>query len=318
MTPVVQRVKDVLSYKLDQLLEASIFMKLSSLVAFSWALVMLGGVLVKWHGSSSLSWPHAFFRAYTLLNNAPGVSVVEGETAGALLIANSLFITGIFTFAVALGVVSSGMQVALFRVLAANHRVIEEGHILVLNWSSSLLPVLRQILSAYKDGIQRRPIVVLTAREQAKVRQQLEEELGPVSRRVIVRTGNPSSLRDLIKVSAGQARHILILQPQPDNSTALSSSSSPSSLATWTSSMTFSVEEVRNYVSTQVACVQALVEIEQGGRKLGKNREDVHGIVQVAQAQAPDPVLGFTFLSSKSFEDRVLTMSAMQPGIAEV
>mmetsp|Transcript_22308 Transcript_22308/g.73341 ORF Transcript_22308/g.73341 Transcript_22308/m.73341 type:complete len:473 (-) Transcript_22308:18-1436(-) len=97
-----------------------------------------------------------------------------------------------------------------------------------------------------------------------------------------------------------------------------SSSSSSSSSPTWTSSMNFSVEEVRNYVSTQVACVQALVEIEQGGRKLGKNREDVHGIVQVAQAQAPDPVLGFTFLSSKSFEDRVLTMSAMQPGIAEV
>lgn len=49
------------------------------------------------------------------------------------------------TFAVALGVVTSSISVGLEGILEGNHKVVEKGHMVILNWNDKTVPMLRQV-----------------------------------------------------------------------------------------------------------------------------------------------------------------------------
>jgi hypothetical protein len=86
---------------------------------------------------------------------------------------NILFNLHIFTIALATGIVASTAKTATDAYLNTNSAVHERDHVAILvhDWSSSLLPVLRQLriaaASPNPPPALRRPIVILTARPKA-------------------------------------------------------------------------------------------------------------------------------------------------------
>ena len=141
---VGQNLAERAAYQLTRLLEASLGMKLFVLWCFSATLVFLGASLLM--GSSAVStWSDALFRSYALLHNAPGTSAWEYHGLVPSFLANALFITGMLTFAVTIGTVSSSINAVLEEVWKADHKIVESNHIVVINWATMIIPILRQV-----------------------------------------------------------------------------------------------------------------------------------------------------------------------------
>ena len=68
----------------------------------------------------------------------------------------------------------------------------------------------------YLSGLHCRPVVVLAERDKDDMDKQLKKALGGQKIEWHTRSGAPHSIADLEKVAAGQARTIIILQPEQE------------------------------------------------------------------------------------------------------
>ena len=96
-----------------------------AVLAFAGASTALGGVLFKAVESSDETLEDATFRAYSLLNNVPGADAVEVETPLGKVVANALYMTGVLTFAILIGIVSDNISGRVEGLRVSNERVLE-------------------------------------------------------------------------------------------------------------------------------------------------------------------------------------------------
>ena len=239
--PVCRAVAERIAYQITLLLEASLWMKLFVLWLFSASLVAVGASMLV-ASKACKDWGAAFFHSYALLHNAPGTSAWEYSGAG-LFLANALFITGLLTFAVTIGTVSSYINAVLEEVWKADHTVLESDHIVVINWNHMIVPILRQLMAGFQDGQKKSNIVLLAQEDTTMMRNVIKHEIGPMVRNIIVRGGNPSSIRDLAKISVGTAKRILLLSP--DSCIDVSSHGS-----------------VKSMLTTQIAVIKSLQQLQ--------------------------------------------------------
>ncbi|MBN2195820.1 MAG: hypothetical protein JW751_23590 [Polyangiaceae bacterium] len=132
---------------------------------------------------------------------------------------------GISALVTVLGVVVTGLLIAVlvgnFQAALGDARkhgapAIESGHFLVLGWSEKVFPVIDQLAEAYAlSG--RITVVVMAERPKLEMERQLVDKLrGRRRLRLVVRGGSPTSLDDLSRVSAAQARAIVVLLDEAD------------------------------------------------------------------------------------------------------
>ncbi|CAN0043401.1 unnamed protein product, partial [Choristocarpus tenellus] len=116
-----------------------------------------------------------FHQAFSLLNNAPGTSAVDETTPLATVVTNCLYMTGLFTFSVFLGVIASEISSKVDEVEKGNFRVVDSGHTLILNWNRETVPILQQIALAKREGrqIRGKPVVVLADKD----KEEMDEEI---------------------------------------------------------------------------------------------------------------------------------------------
>ena len=162
-----QEAAERLCYSFSKLLSASLPQKLAALAAASLLLVLIGGSLLVLTGKTD-SWKDALFQAYALLNNVPGINAIEGRSPLHILATNAVFVTGVLSFAVVLGAVTGSMQAGLEAAMRGTGRVVERGHILLLNADARTVPVVRMMDAACKDGLPPVPVVILTPHRKAR------------------------------------------------------------------------------------------------------------------------------------------------------
>eukprot|EP00802_Teleaulax_amphioxeia_P006757 Tamp_06762.p1 GENE.Tamp_06762~~Tamp_06762.p1 ORF type:complete len:804 (+),score=154.53 Tamp_06762:157-2412(+) len=282
-----------LRYHVILLLEASLWMKLFVMWLLSATLVMVGASLMV-ASSAVPRWGDALFHAYALIHNAPGTSAWD-YTGPGLFLANCLFITGMLTFAVTIGTVSSHINAALEQVWKADHKISESEHIVVLNWNQRIIPILRQLMAG-RGGNPREAVVVLADQDLDMMRSTITGELGPLAKGIVVRTGNPSSISDMRKISVGRSSKILILVPDSAENIVAHGS-------------------VPGLLTTQIACIKSLQQIE----AVESPRERAHTIVVVApEEHAPAADLDFTLVSPTAFQQHVFATAALQRGLTVV
>ena len=116
-----------------------------AVVLFGVLTVVVGGYIYKKvAGLDSLG--DATFLAYTLLNNVPGADASTDEVPYAVRAArNALYLVGVFTFAILLGVVTDTISTKVDEVRFSNEPVLETDHTLLLNWGEYTRPMLRQV-----------------------------------------------------------------------------------------------------------------------------------------------------------------------------
>lgn len=91
-----------------------------------------------------------------------------------------------------------------------------KGHVLVLNWSSQSISLLRQLSNAQADPgsrLYQRPVVILADHDKATVDAAISSVFKGTRLRVFFRRGLPTKARDLERVAAADADTVLVLQP---------------------------------------------------------------------------------------------------------
>jgi len=136
----------------------------------------------------------------------------------------SLFITlaGIFVFSALIGILSAGIDAKLNELRKGRSRIIEQEQTVILNWSSSIFDIIREIVIA--NTSRRRPsIVIMANKDKIEMEDEIKNKIEHLANtRVICRTGDPTDLFDLDIVSPDTCRSVIILSPEtesPDSQT---------------------------------------------------------------------------------------------------
>jgi voltage-gated potassium channel Kch len=126
-------------------------------------------------------------------------------------------IGGIFIVSALIGVLNSGLEKQLERLRKGRSRVLENGHTLILGWSSQIFTILSELMIANENQKNAR-IVVLAKQDKVGMEEEIRERIEEIgSTRVIVRSGNPIDLNDLELGSPHTARSIIVLPPENDD-----------------------------------------------------------------------------------------------------
>ncbi|MBV9924257.1 MAG: NAD-binding protein [Acidobacteria bacterium] len=139
---------------------------------------------------------------------------VAGDTGwGYRVLMFAVTVGGIFIVSLLISILSSGLQGRLEELRKGRSFVVEEGHTLILGWSSRAFLIIRELVIANEN--QKRPrVVVLADRDKIEMEQEIRGKVGDTKNtRVVCRSGNPIDLVDLEIVNPHAAKSIIILSP---------------------------------------------------------------------------------------------------------
>ena len=189
-----------------------------AVAAFFATAVLTGGWLFFKVNPETESLGEATYQAYSLLNDIPGADCSANPGVLSRLLGTSLHITGVFTFAVVLGIVSDGISTKIESARLSNERVLETGHTVLLNWGEYTRPVLRQLEAARREGRLKGPVVIIADKDKEEMDELVKDELDnlqpPSKLSVTTRTGSPSELSNMQRAAAGTAQRIIVTQPE--------------------------------------------------------------------------------------------------------
>ncbi len=126
-------------------------------------------------------------------------------------------IGGIFIVSILIGVLTSGIEGKLESLRKGRSFVVENNHIVILNWSSQVFAVVSELIIASTNQT-RTAIVILAEKDKVEMEDELQSKVGDFGRtRVVCRSGSPADLSDLEIVNPHNARAIIILAPESDD-----------------------------------------------------------------------------------------------------
>ncbi|KAG1668592.1 hypothetical protein FOA52_007327 [Chlamydomonas sp. UWO 241] len=188
--------------------------KILTVVVFTVPIVIMGGIMYAIVTETPLS-GSAIEKSYHAVTSAPAFAEEAWRPAARTLLI-FLHITGTFTYASLIGIISGDVAAAYEAVNRGNYNLLEENHTVVLGWNKQTVSLLQQLVVAQQE---RRggssftlPIVVLADKDKEEMDHELIEELGRevVNTKVITRRGSPLHMSDLQKIAAGHAKTIVI------------------------------------------------------------------------------------------------------------
>ena len=119
---------------------------------------------------------------------------------------------GIFIISTFIGVLTNSIDNKLDELLKGRSRVVETGHIVILNWSEHIFTVLHELKLA--AGSKRDCVVIMGDRDKVAMEDAIRERLGGGGAlRVVCRSGDAIEPTDLDIVSLDTARAIIVLSP---------------------------------------------------------------------------------------------------------
>ncbi|KIY93258.1 hypothetical protein MNEG_14704 [Monoraphidium neglectum] len=217
----------------------------------SFGVPIISAAAVAYQRASGMSYSESLYKAsaarrgagtlrtcYALVWRVPGIGLAKEPTFESYVVANVVFLVGVFTFAVMLGIVSDEIKQGFRNARNGNYPVRTSGHVLLLNWNSQSPAILRQIaaaqsatgrgsgsvLNAFLHGnwTGRQQVVILADKPKADMDAAVFETLRDRGAKLEVHTrqGNPFKLTDLRKVAANRARSILLLHPETSQGSA--------------------------------------------------------------------------------------------------
>ena len=134
-----------------------------------------------------------------------------------MLVVTSYGIVMLSTF---IGLISNGILSKLVELRKGRSKVLEEGHILVLGWSSKIETIVSELVIANEN--QEKPcIVILADKDKVEMEDELREKIKDTKNtRIICRSGNPIDINDLEIANPYDAKSIIILDSNNENSDA--------------------------------------------------------------------------------------------------
>lgn len=132
------------------------------------------------------------------------------------MLAISMF--GIIVLSTLIGLISNGIMDKLDQLRKGRSFVMEQGHVLVLGWSSKIFTIISELVIANEN--QKNPtIVILADEDKVKMEDEIRDKVGNTKNtKIICRTGNPIDLHDLEIGNPEDSKSIIIVDKENENS----------------------------------------------------------------------------------------------------
>jgi hypothetical protein len=129
-------------------------------------------------------------------------------------------IVGIFIGAAIIGLISSGLGTRLEKLRRGQSDVIESGHTLILGRSAKLPSIISELVEANRTN-RSHAIVILSPDDVVEVGDALNRDVGDMGNsRLVIRSGSPTRLVDLERMNPHDAKSIIVLNPENEESNA--------------------------------------------------------------------------------------------------
>nr|HQU84767.1 NAD-binding protein [Pyrinomonadaceae bacterium] len=121
---------------------------------------------------------------------------------------------GIFIVSSLIGVLTSGLEGKLEELQKGRSFVCEEGHTLILGWSSRIFLVISELAAANENAKKPR-VVILADKDKVEMEDEIRGKVEDTGRtKVVCRSGSPIDLSDLEIVNPHATKSIIILSPE--------------------------------------------------------------------------------------------------------
>ncbi|KAI3438204.1 hypothetical protein D9Q98_000641 [Chlorella vulgaris] len=310
-----ERAFDVASHKLagllQQVLSAHIFVKIVCLIMVGAPVIYLWGCLYAAITGAPVSL--GVFKVYTVVLRAPGARVTEETSLAAALLINAAFITGMFTFAVLIGLVSEEIKSRLSAVRRGNIPLAMTDHTLVLGWNRQAPLLLRQIgTSCHGDSrVLGRQIVVLADRDRDELDADVSQTLAGSGLHYVTRRGAPHSAKDLETVSAAHAKTVILLHPDNDEAAEVHKTAA-----------LLGLQSCRSHPSTTMRRQRVVVQnpdvpvADNGKGGAGTLKQTTASVVQ--RLLPPAAAMKLVEVNGNRNMARLIAQSAVQPGVSTI
>ena len=129
-------------------------------------------------------------------------------------------IMGLFIGAAIIGLISSGIDSRVEAMRRGQSPVVERGHTLILGSSDKLTVIISELVEANRSE-RGRAIVVLADEDTVDLTDRIRGDVSDFgTSRLVVRRGNPNRLADLQRVNAVEARSVIVLSSEGQESGA--------------------------------------------------------------------------------------------------
>ncbi|EIE27753.1 hypothetical protein COCSUDRAFT_55736 [Coccomyxa subellipsoidea C-169] len=293
-----------LAFRAQQVMLSGTLTKLVWSILVGLPLCAVGGVLYSWASGKSVI--EGIINAYGALYKIPGVTVIGEVNAMTSHLMNVLWLVGTFTFATVIGIITEDVTSTIMNVRSGNYGVVAANHTLILNWNDQTVPLLRQIAlnrTERADDTYDGPVVILAERDKEDMDVQLRRALRGSSLEWHTRSGAPHALADLEKVAAGQARTVILLQPDSEQDAGMKQVAA-----------ILGVQSAR--ASTQPRPFLRLARQHLAAPEAGTEAELFSAMQGIMEASAQS--LRLTRLSGRRDMSTLLAQSAFSPGVASV
>jgi ion channel POLLUX/CASTOR len=215
-----QRIK----YRFDNLMTGglvplvSILLTFAVILTFLFTLVVVAISLHPIEVQENFSFPEAFWQT---LMHVIDQGTITGETGwGYRIVMLIPTVLGLLTVATLVALITTQVNSILIDLRKGRSIVVEEGHIVILGWSSKIFPIIRELIKANSNQ-KRSRIVILADRDKVDMEDEIIEKVPERGRtKIICRTGNPIDLDDLEIVNPHDAKSIIIVSPDDGSSDA--------------------------------------------------------------------------------------------------
>jgi voltage-gated potassium channel Kch len=124
---------------------------------------------------------------------------------------------GIFIVSILIGILTTGIEGKLEQLRKGRSFVAEQGHTVILGWSSQIFTLISEIIAA-NENQKRSCIVILSEKDTVEMQDEIRSKIEKLGRtRIVCRTGSPIDMNDLEIINHQGARSIVVLAPEIDD-----------------------------------------------------------------------------------------------------
>ena len=153
------------------------------------------------------------------LMHALDVGTLGGDAGPRSYLFAMLVVTfgGIFIVSILIGILTTGIEGKLEQLRKGRSFVAEEGHTVILGWSSQIFTLISEITAANANQ-KRSCIVIMAEKDTVEMQDEIRSKIGKTGRtRIVCRTGSPIDMGDLDITNHQNARSIVVLAPEVDD-----------------------------------------------------------------------------------------------------
>ena len=194
---------------------------ISWLAIISGLMILLTGAVIALiqiypDGTTELSFPEAVWQS--LMRTIDSGTIAGDNGWYFRLVSIIITIFGIFIVSTLISILSAGLEAKLEELRKGRSFVVEKNHTLILGWSHKIFTIISELVVA-NENQKRGVIVILADRDKVEMETEIRDKI-PYTKntRVVCRSGNPYDMTDLAIVNPTDAKSIVILNKDHENS----------------------------------------------------------------------------------------------------